>query len=199
MRVNMNYSEAKSFYENRLEIVYWAEYNIESFQNTIKPRQRPSSDNVQLSLNCSYHVDSKQTAHFLLMKETPIRCDKPQDGAVISNHTSHSPPVAAPPSTSPHPPSAICPHATSITETLAQQSQLGKTTLWSLYSSVAHKPLHAITLKCLFSTVFKMKLQSAYSLFTSSTELSKNCCCYPTDTPVLNPGLLWESSNTKKS
>lgn len=88
------------------------------------------------------------------MKETPIRCDKPQVGTAMYHLTLHTPTVAAPPSMSPQPPSAICPSAMSITETLTQQSLLGNTTLWSVYSSVAHKLLQTITLKLLFLTVF---------------------------------------------
>lgn len=111
-------------------------------------------DIVLLSLNCFYHFDANKAAHFLPMKETPIRCDKTQAGTAMSHLTSHTPTEAAPPSISPHPPSAICPCAMSIMETLTQQSLLGNTTLWSVYSSVAHKLFQTITLKLLFLTVF---------------------------------------------
>lgn len=82
----------------------------------------------------------------------------------FSPHLTRIPPVAAPPWTSPHPPSAICPCAMSVMEKLTQQSLLGKTTLWSVYSSVSRKLLQTIALKLLALTVFVMNLQLLFAL-----------------------------------
>lgn len=43
---------------------------------------------ILLPLNRSYHLHDSKAAHLLLMKETPIRCDKPRAGTAISHLTS---------------------------------------------------------------------------------------------------------------
>lgn len=106
---------------------------------------------------------------------------------LISHTHTHIPPVAALPSTSPHPPSAICPCAMSLTETLGQQSLLGKTTL----CAASHQALQTIILILFYFSRCSGSICSgeftAYSSSSGTIVPSKNCGCNHENSSVFNP------------